>query len=242
MKETIIDLVLLGILIICIWSGYKKGIIMGVGGILCIIASIYCARLLANTFSYDVIPAMRPFASGYTEGLLNGKDSKVMKAMGWEDYSYSAEDLLERYPERSVEFCTECYKTLGIEERSAERMAEQAVDYWKENGGTVTTAVVHILCATVSFVGCFILAFLIIIIILTVLGNLPNLSYKLPRFDLVNDILGALLGLLTGAMFCALLVWALKFTGLLLGSDTVASTRLGGWFLEKDYLVKYLGI
>ena len=242
MKETIIDLVLLGILIICVWSGYKKGLIMGVGGIVCIIVAIYGANLLANTFSYDIVPAMRPFASGYTEGMLMGKDSKVMKAMGWEDYSYSVDDLLERYPERREEFCAECYKTLGIDPSAADTMAKRAVDYWEENGGGSINAVVHTLCATISYVGCFVLAFLLIIIILTVLGNLPNLSFKLPRFDVVNDILGALLGLITGVMFCVLLVWALKFMGLIIGKDTLASTRLGGWFLGKDFLFKYLGI
>ena len=51
--KAIIDLVLLGILVICAWNGYKKGLIMGVGGILCIIIGIYGANLLANTFYHD---------------------------------------------------------------------------------------------------------------------------------------------------------------------------------------------
>ena len=81
-----------------------------------------------------------------------------------------------------------------------------------------------------------------IIIILTVIGNLPNLSYKLPRLDILNDILGAVLGLVTGLMFCAVLVWALKFMGKLIGNDTLAATRIGGWFLKRNFLLKYLGI
>ena len=28
---TVISIILIGIIIICIWSGYKKGIIMGIG-------------------------------------------------------------------------------------------------------------------------------------------------------------------------------------------------------------------
>ena len=75
--KAIIDLVLLAILIVCVWSGYKKGIIMGVGGILCIIVAIYGANLLANSFSYDVVPALKPFANGYTETMMNGSDSAV---------------------------------------------------------------------------------------------------------------------------------------------------------------------
>ena len=240
--KAIIDLVLLGILIICAWSGYKKGLIMGVGGILCIIISIYGANLLANTFSYDVVPALQPFASGYTEGILSGDNSKVKERMGWEDYTYSVDDLVAQYPERKAEFCTVCFETLGIDSGTAEIMAQRTVDYAEESGESMQDAVVHILCETVSYVGCFCLAFLIIAIVLTVLGNLPNLSYKIPRLDLVNDIGGALLGLLTGVLYCALLVWALKFLGMIIGSDTLSATKLGKLFLEHNFYLKYLGI
>ena len=240
--KAIIDLVLVGILIICVWSGYKKGLIMGVGGILCIIISLYGANLLANTFSYDVVPALQPFASGYTEGLLSGDDSKVMERMGWEDYSYSVDDLVARYPERKTEFCTVCYETLGIDSATSEILAGRTVDYAEESGESMQNAVVHILCETVSYVGCFSLAFLLIAIILTVLGNLPNLSYKIPRLDLVNDIGGALLGLVTGVLYCARLVWALKFLGMIIGKDTLISTKLGKLFLEHNFYLSYLGL
>ena len=240
--KAIIDLVLLGILVICAWNGYKKGLIMGVGGILCIIIGIYGANLLANTFYHDIVPALKPFATGYSESIISGRDSAVMKKMGWENNSYSVEDLLAAYPERKAEFCEECYKTLGVDEHTAEIMADRAVTYARETGSTVWTAVGQILCETASYAGCFILAFLLIVIILTVIGNLPNLSFKLPRFDLVNDISGAVLGLITGLMYCAVLVWALKFMGKIIGSDTLASTKLGGALLHRDFLLKYLGI
>ena len=240
--KAIIDLVLLGILVICVWNGYKKGIIMGVGGILCIIISMYGANLLANTFSYDVVPALQPFASGYTEGLLSADDSEIMKRMGWEDYSYSVDDLVAQYPEREAEFCTVCYETLGIDETTSGILAERTVTYAEESGESMRSAVVHILCETVSYVGCFSLAFLIIAIVLTVLGNLPNLSYKIPRLDLVNDIGGALLGLVTGVLYCALLVWALKFLGMIIGKDTLISTKLGKLFLEHNFYLSYLGL
>ena len=240
--KAIIDLVLLGILIVCVWSGYKKGIIMGVGGILCIIVAVYGANLLANSFSFDVVPALKPFANGYTETMIGGNDSVVMKRMGWENSTYSVEDLVEMYPDRKAEFCSTCYQVLGIDKSTADRMAEKAITYARESGSPIRAAVGQILCETVSYAACFIIAFVLIIIILTVIGNLPNLSFKLPRLDLVNDIMGALLGVVTGLMFCAILVWALKFMGMLIGNDTLASTRIGSWLLEKDYLLKYLGI
>ncbi|MBE6914447.1 MAG: CvpA family protein [Ruminococcaceae bacterium] len=240
--KAIIDLTLLGILIICAWNGYKKGLIMAVGGIVCIVVSIYGANLLANTFSYDVVPALRPFATGYIESVIGGRDSAVTKRMGWEDYNYSVEDLLAQYPDRVEEYCTECYKELGVDARTAETMAKKAVVQAEESGSTIHAAIGQTLCETASYVGCFLLAFLLIVITLTVLGNLTNLSFKLPRFDLVNDISGAVLGLVTGVLFCLVLVWALKFTGMIIGKDTLNSTVLGRWLMNSRVLLKYLGI
>ena len=239
--KTVIDLVLIAIMVICIWSGYKKGLLMGVGGILVIIVSIYGANLLANVFSYDLEPAARPFIYGYAEGLLNGRDSKVMEKMGWENRSYSTDDLLSQYPDRQEEFCQVCYETVGIDSVAAQSMARRAVVYARESGGTVTGAMKYILSQSICYVAIFIVAFLLICIVLTVIGNLPNLSYKIPMLDLVNDILGTLLGAATGFLFCVLLVWALKFFGMPLG-DALSGSGIGGWLLEKDFLLPYLGI
>jgi hypothetical protein len=240
--KAIIDLVLLGILILCAWDGYKKGLIMGVVSILIFAISVYGANLLANTFSFDVVPAMKPFASGYTEGMLIGDDSEVMKRMGWEDEDYSADDLLAQHPERREEFCAACFETLGVESATAALLAERTMEYATESGSGVVDSIVHILCTTAGYVGCFILAFLLIAIVLTVVANLPNLSYKIPQLDLLNDIGGALLGLFAGALYCALLGWALKFMGMLLGDTTLSETKLGGFFLEHNIYLKYLGI
>ena len=173
---------------------------------------------------------------------MNGSDSAVMKRMGWDGSTYRVEDLVEMYPNRKLEFCSTCYQALGFDENLSDRMAEKAVTYARESGSSIRAAVGQILCETVSYAACFLVAFLLILIILTVIGNLPNLSYKLPRFDILNDILGAVLGLVTGLMLCAVLVWALRFLGKLIGTDTLASTRIGGWLLRQGYLTRYLGI
>ena len=239
--RAIIDLVLLGILIVCIWTGFKKGLLMGMGGILCIIIAVYGANLAATVLSYDMIPALKPFANGYTESLLAKNDSRVLKQMGWDHSAYSVDDLLLQYPERRAEFASACYRAMGVEEKTAGRMAEDAVAYL-ENGGTMMEAVVHTLCATASYVAAFVVCFLLILIVLTVLGNLPNLSYKLPHLDLVNDIGGAVLGLVKGVMLCALLVWALKFMGMLVGKETLQSSVFGGMLLRWDPMYTFLNI
>ena len=238
----IIDLTLLGILILCTWSGYKKGVLMGLGGILAIAVSIYGANLFAHVFSYDVVPALRPFAGGYVDRLLTDTDSRTMKLMGWENYNFSMEDLLQRYPERRAEFFSNCYMSLGVDAGTAEQLAQRTVDYARESDVSMKDALVQVLCESASYVCVFILGFLILIILLTVVGNLPNLSYKIPYLDGLNDLGGAVLGLITGLLFCALLVWGLKFMGLLLRNNALPDSRLGGWLLRRNLLRKYLEI
>lgn len=239
--ETTINLVLAGVMLICVWSGYKKGIIMGVGGILAIIVSLYGADLLANTFSPDIIPAIRPFASGFMEGQIKAEGG-VIDRMGWSSADLSVSDLLAKYPAREMEFCSTCYQSLGLDETTSDNMATDTMETIIETGMSTVDAVIQTLCKTISYVGCFILAFMLIIIILTVIGNLPNLSYKLPNLDALNDIGGSLLGVCTGIMFCMVIVWSLKFTGKIIGSDTLSSAWLASIFLDHNLLTHYLGL
>ncbi len=239
---TAIDILLLVILVYGTWTGYKKGLIMGIAGALVLVVSVYGANLLSNAFSYDIVPALRPFAGGYIENMVDGEDG-VLASMDWEnDYNYSLNDLLSQYSDEHDEFAAECFERLGITPSAAKVMAESATEYAAEENENLVDAVVHELCARLSYMGCFIIAFLIIAIVLTVVINLPNLSYKIPHLDLVNDIGGTVLGLATAFAYCAVFVWALKFMGIIIGGETLAETTLGGWFLKQDFLARVLGV
>ena len=66
-----IDLVLLAILLLCGWNGYRKGFITSIGGVLSIAVALYAACLISGTFSYEVVPVVRPFASGFVERVIS---------------------------------------------------------------------------------------------------------------------------------------------------------------------------
>ena len=239
--KTAIDILLLVILVYGTWTGYKRGLIMGIAGVLVLTVSIYGANLLSNAFSYDVVPALRPFAGGYIEKMVDGEDG-VLQSMDWDnDHNYSLNDLLSQYTDEHDEFAAECFRRLGITPAAADVMAESAVSYADEHNENLVDAIVHELCARISYMGCFVIAFLIIAIILTVVINLPNLSYKIPHFDLVNDIAGTVIGFVTAVFYCAVIVWALKFMGIIIGAETLSDTILGGWFLKHDLIAKILG-
>lgn len=236
--RTVLSLIFLVILVYSGWAGYKKGLIMGIFSIIAFIVSVYGANLLAETYSGEVVDALRPFASGFVE--VNIVDEKIRPAMGATDLSLT--DFFTQNPGRRGEFCTMIYEEMGIFDATSEQMSDEAVTYAEENDVGILDAAVEVLCMRVAFVGAFLLAFLMILIVLTVLLNLPNISFKIPNFDAFNDVGGAVLGFVQG--MCLLLVfgWALKFTGLLLPQETLSETFLVSWFMDQTFLVRYLGV
>ena len=54
----IIDIVLLVIVALCTWSGYKKGLIGGIAGILAVIIALFGGSLLSSAYAHEVIPAL----------------------------------------------------------------------------------------------------------------------------------------------------------------------------------------
>ena len=91
-----------------------------------------------------------------------------------------------------------------------------------------------------AWYGGFLLAFILIFTVLTVIVNLPNLSFKIPYVGIINDLGGLAIGLFTGAMFCSILVWLLQFSGLLLPEDTLRSVGLAQFIIDQNLLANFI--
>lgn len=237
----IIDLILIAIILICGWSGYKKGIIMGVGGILVILVSLFAANLVSNSFSYELVPVMRPFASGYLESTVTDEEEGVLVTMGYDADGYSLTDLVQEDPQLAKSICQEAYLRIGLAEDAASTLADEALDYAETNERDLLSSMAEVLCQRLAKVLCVTLAFLLILIILTVIGNLPNLSFKLPNLELVNDIGGAVLGVITGILFCILIAWCLRYLGLVFGVGKLDETWIASRLMSGNLFAKILG-
>lgn len=237
--KTLLDVIIIIIFIICIWTGYKKGLIMGVGGILAIIVSLFLGHLVSTVVSYEVIPALRPFASGYLETRMTEEEG-ILDTMGYGYGSFAFEELLENNPDESKAIAKNTFMSLGISESVSDKLAEESIVYSQEHSSTFVGSMTEVLCECLTYVLGFILVFLLILITLTVLGNIPNLSFKLPKFNIINDVSGAVLGLITAVLFCHILVWALQFTGIIIGEEVLKETTLASKFISNNLLSKYL--
>ena len=236
--KAIIDIILITIIALCTWNGYKRGLVGGIAGILAIIIALLGGSLLSSAYSNEVVPALEPFVDGFIDSQ-NTRDA-ILDTLGYGESDYSLEDILEQDSSLRYDYAYECFKAVGLYEKRAEQLADSAVEYAEENDCGMTEAVVAILCSTITYVGMLTVCFLLILILLVALGSIGNLSFRLPNMENVDEIGGSFLGFCKGFIYCVLLSWLLSFLGILIGSETMEHTTLGRFFLIFDFLTSGL--
>ena len=117
--------------------------------------------LVSSAFSYDVVPVLRPFVSGYMERQMS---DTVLEDMDLANTDLSYEDILAGDPALRHEFCTASYESVGIWGDAADQMATEAEEYADANGAQVSEAVIEVLCERLCFVAGVTLLFLIFLI------------------------------------------------------------------------------
>ena len=234
----ILDIVLLIIVALCTWDGYKRGLIGGIAGILAIIIALFGGSLISSAYAHEVVPALEPFVDGYVDSQIT-RDA-LLAQLGYAGSDLSVEDLMAQDSSLRYDYAYECLLSVGIYSEQAEMLAERSVAYADENVTGMTEAVVAVLCDTATYVGGLALGFLLILIFLTAIANVGNLSFRLPNLELLDEIGGAALGFVKGFLFCVLLSWVLSFFGLIIGKTTIENTTLARFFLAFKFLTNGL--
>lgn len=235
----ILSVIFLLVILFSGWGGYKRGFILSTANLVAIVAALYLACLLSAAFSNELVTVMRPFAEGYVERQI---DDVVMPELGLSETGLSVADALEQNPDMTDTFCAATFRAAGIYDGPAAQMAQEAQDYADAQKTDIITAIVEVFCARVAYVGCIILGFVVILILLLAIGNLPNLTFKIPEKERLDDVGGAVMGVVNGVTYCVLLCWALQFTGILIGRETLAHTFLAKAFLFIDFITLGVGI
>lgn len=236
--KAIIDIVLLLIIALCTWGGYKKGLIGGVCGLLVIIIALFGGTLLSSAYSGEVIPAMEPFVDGYIDSGSNR--DKILENLGYGKSDKSLDDILTEDPSLRYDYAYECMEFVGFYEDRSQELASKTVALSEAEDLSMTQAVIDTLCETGSYVAGLMLAFLMILILLVAIGNVFNLSMRLPNMENLDEIGGAAIGFIKGMVYCVLLCWILSFFGLIIGKDTLENTVLARFFLAFRFITNSL--
>lgn len=235
----IIDIVLLVIIALCTWGGYKRGIVAGIAGLLAIVVALFGGSLLSATYAGEVVPALRPFVGGIID--TPATEAKMLEELGYGDSDKSLRDILAEDPSLSYDYAYHCVQFIGFSADRATELANRAVAaYEQDESKNMPEAVVDTLCDAITYVAVLALAFFMILIVLVSLANLGNLSFRLPNMENLDEIGGAVLGFARGLFYCVLLCWILSFFGAIIGRETVEGTSLMRFFLSFDFITKGL--
>ena len=231
----IIDLVLLLIVALCIWNGYKSGLVGGFAGILAIIIALLAGSMLSSNYAYEAIPVLEPFVDGYIDS--QKTRDEVLDEMGYGSTDLSLEDVLESDSSLRYDYAFFCIRQVGFSEQRAEELAERAVRYSDQTESSMT----EVLCDAITYVMGLTLSFLLILILLIAVSSIGNLVFRLPdSLQLLDELGGALVGFVKGFLYCVLLCWLLSFLGLIIGKDTLENTLLARFFLTFRFLTNGL--
>lgn len=117
--RAIIDIVLILIIALCTWNGYKKGLVGGIAGILAIIIALFGGSLLASAYSHEIVPAVEPFVDGYVDSSKN-RDA-ILERMGYGSSDLSLEDILAQDSSLRYDYAYECFTAMGLYEKVRRR-------------------------------------------------------------------------------------------------------------------------
>lgn len=235
----IINIVLLVIIALCTWGGFKRGLVGGIAGLLAIVIALFGGSLLSATYSGEVIPALKPFVGGIID--TPSTRDKILDRMGYGGSDKSLNDILADDPSLCYDYAYGCMEFVGFSPDRCTELANSASAIKEENPQmSMTEAVVAVLCDTISYVVGLIIAFLMILIILVALANVGNLSFRLPNMESLDEIGGAVLGFIRGFLYCVVLCWVLSFFGIVIGRTTLEDTALARFFLSFDFVTRGL--
>lgn len=231
--KTVINIILIAIVALCTWHGFRKGLVGGIAGILAIVLALFGANLLSTAYSHQVTPVLHPFVDGFIDS--QNTRSEILERMGYGSSDLSLEDILAQDSSLKVDYAYECMRQVGFYEKHAETLADKAVKYANESGVTMTEAVIDTLGDTITYVGGLVLFFLLILILLIAIANIGNLSFRLPMHETADAVGGAVAGCLKGCLYCVLLCWLLGFLGLII-KDALSEAALARFFLSIDFV------
>lgn len=238
----LIDLVLIAIVAFSAWKGYRKGLILGISGIIALIIAFFGARYVSNNYSQEFVSMLEPFVSGVVDSSLDKSDDNRLE--DYEENALEGETAQTAAPAKSqseeYSITYETLKNLGILRNSADSLTEEITDTVKSAGKTIRAAIVSTLSEKITYVITFALVFIMIVIVFTVLANIINLAFKLPGLDLLNGAGGLIFGLIKGMIFVYLIAWILSYLGVFIGKNLVDDSFFLRFLMDHNLLVDIL--
>ena len=237
---TVIDITIVAIVAFCAWRGYRNGLIRGIFGIVALVVALIIANLAAAAYSDEFTGMLNPFVSGvvdttladmFEEGVAEAAVPTVYTALRTDD-------------EGAFSTAIEALRRIGLPDTAAENVAEMATSPDEDGftvGGLLSDMLSNRLSSVFAYVAVFGIAFILLAIVFTVIGNLINLVFTIPGFQLLDSITGAVLGLAKGLFVVFTLAVIIRYIGLL-APEILEETTVLSFIVNVNPIAGILGI
>lgn len=222
MSFLIYDLIVVAILVLFTWLGWRKGLLLSLCGLAVAVAAFVGAGFLADTFDAPVVEAMTP----RLESILDERISRYNDELG----TITIPDVLRREG--------------GLYAWAAD-VVEEALDE-SELAHNVTAAVhtaTQAIAQRIAHSLLFAIAFLLLYVLLTLALHALDLVAKLPGLHFCNGLGGGAIGLVKGAIFVFVAVGAasLLLSAYLPDAQTLERSYIFKFFVKNNPIVSFLG-
>ncbi len=195
-SSVILDLVILGIFLLCVWLGARKGLFRSLAELLASLAALVGASWAAGQFAQAAVGWLRPLLESSVSQAI---EQYLAGIAGEEGYTGILADLLGRL----------------TGQLSPDGIAGVAVD-----------AMVDSVLYNIAYALLFLAAFVLLMIVLKIVIRAVDTVLKLPVLHQVNTLGGLLFGALEGLLLILLLLWLEERTGLLVDSRALDASLI----------------
>ncbi len=207
----IYDAVVLAILVLALWRGWRKGLLLSLCGLAVVVVSFLCAGFLADTLDDPLAQSLTPML---TERIEEQFDAQAAEQDSAEPPQSLADTLREMGGLYAV-----AADTLDDVDDDIHAAATQAAQ-------AVATSIVYIIV--------FALAFLLLVILLTLLLHGLDLVAKLPGLNFFNQLGGGVIGLVKGVIILYVVIVCLRLFSGLITPEVEENTTILKFFLRFD--------
>ena len=221
MPPILLDVLLIAVLLFFAFRGAKKGFVLTLCSLVAVVVAFLGANILADTMAPKVAEALQPKLEAVIE-------ESLTEALRNTQFTTSDGDVAASTEEISLSGVLEV-----LQENALYKQFLSGVEKALEEGAATTAATAAARVAAVVARGLiFLVGFVVVLLVWTLLSHALDLVAKLPVLNTLNNGLGGLIGLVKGVAIAYVAVWALySLTG-------YVSTEM----MEQTFLFKFLAL
>jgi uncharacterized membrane protein required for colicin V production len=210
--------VILAVLIVFILHGARRGFILSLCGLIAVVVAFVGADLLSTALTPAVADSISPMIQ-----------TSIEKQMGNIPLdSVITEDTLKNMDSNStvlVKLILQADQKLHLFDQAKEVLASQ---FAQQAADTIAKWIAH---TTV-----FIISFLLVLMVWSLISGALNLVAKLPGLHMVNKTLGGLFGGLKGIVLLFAAAWILRYLWNVIPEDAIQNAPVLHFFMTTDPL------